>query len=176
MKLSKTWVAAAAIVALCGTAQAALVDQGNATVLDTNTNLIWLQDWFLNGFQNWSTQKAWAEGLSFAGSSDWQLPTASEFNALSTAYGTLSNVGAFTRVYFATWSGTAYEYESNSAFVWLNYGLVLTPAPLSAYFPATAVRAVPAPVPEPQTYAMMALGLAAIGGFVARRRKQDPAA
>ncbi len=31
-------------------------------------------------------------------------------------------------------------------------------------------------VPEPGTYAMMALGLAAMGGFVARRRKQDQAA
>ena len=31
-------------------------------------------------------------------------------------------------------------------------------------------------VPEPGTYAMMALGLAAMGGLVARRRKQDQAA
>lgn len=31
-------------------------------------------------------------------------------------------------------------------------------------------------VPEPGTYAMMALGLAAMGGFVARRRKQGQAA
>lgn len=64
----KTWVAAAAMVALAGTAQATLVNLGNGTVKDTATNLIWLRDWNVNGQQNWSTQKAWADNLSFAGS------------------------------------------------------------------------------------------------------------
>ena len=49
VKALKTWVAAAAIVALSGAAQAALVSLGDGTVKDTNTNLIWLQDWNLNG-------------------------------------------------------------------------------------------------------------------------------
>ena len=38
-----------AMVALTGAAQAALVSLGDGTVKDTNTNLIWLQDWTVNG-------------------------------------------------------------------------------------------------------------------------------
>jgi len=168
MKISKTWVAAAAIVALCGTAQAALVDQGNATVLDTNTNLVWLQNMNLNSYQPWNTLNAWAEDLTFAGSSNWQLPTKSEFDALFTAYGGLYKTGAFTGVqgYYAT-----KEQSIASPNFGGSYGQAT-----NGVFSGTAVRAVPAPIPEPQTYVMMALGLAAIGGFVARRRKQDPAA
>lgn len=80
MKFTKFWAAAAAIVAFTGAAQAALVPQGNGTVLDTNTNLIWLQDWNVNGQQNWAAQKAWAETTldGFAGSNDWRLPDIAE--------------------------------------------------------------------------------------------------
>jgi len=176
MKLSKTWVAAAAIAALCGTAQAALVNQGNATVLDTNTNLIWLQDWNLNGSASRSTQNAWAAGLTFAGSSDWQLPTRIEFGALFTAYGNLRYAGPFTNVLNNYWA----EEDASSP----GMAMYFTPTDgangsgIQSYqVGGTAVRLnVTAAIPEPQTYAMMALGLAAIGGFVARRRKQDQAA
>ena len=82
-------VVAAALAALTGTAQADPVSLGNGTVKDTNTNLIWLQDWNVNQLQNWSTQQAWAEGLDFAGSTDWELPEISEYGALITAYGNL---------------------------------------------------------------------------------------
>lgn len=47
--------------------EAALVSLSNGTVKDTNTDLIWLQDWNVNDFGSWGTQKAWAEGLDFAG-------------------------------------------------------------------------------------------------------------
>lgn len=70
MKNLKTCVAAAAMVALSGTAQAELVSLGDGTVKDTNTNLIWLQNWNVNGPKDWGTQKAWAEGLDFADSTD----------------------------------------------------------------------------------------------------------
>ena len=46
----KAMVAAAAMLAMAGTAQAALVLQANGlAVLDTNTNLIWPKDWDVNG-------------------------------------------------------------------------------------------------------------------------------
>jgi hypothetical protein len=76
----KTWVAAAAMVALTSTAQAAplqLVDMSDGTVYEPNKHLIWLKDWNVNGSQNWATKNAWAEtGLDgFAGSNDWHLPS-----------------------------------------------------------------------------------------------------
>ena len=52
MKTLKTIAAAAAMVALTGTAQASLVSLGDGTVKDTNTNLIWLQNWNVNGLAN----------------------------------------------------------------------------------------------------------------------------
>ena len=66
----KTWAAAASMVTLAGTAQAALVSLSDSTVKDTGTSLIWLQDWNINGIKNWADQKAWAEDLVFAGSTD----------------------------------------------------------------------------------------------------------
>ena len=92
MKTLKTWAAAAALLALTGAAQAALVSLGDGTVKDTNTNLIWLQDWNVNGRQNWATQNAWAEtGLDgFAGSNDWHLPSLQQYTDLFGEYGDLT--------------------------------------------------------------------------------------
>ena len=58
MKTVKTWAAVADMVALTGAAQASLVSLGDGTVKDTTTNLIWLQNWNVNGPQNWVAQKA----------------------------------------------------------------------------------------------------------------------
>jgi len=65
---------------------------------------------------NWSTQKAWAEGLDFADSTDWRLPEISEYGALFTAYGNLTSVTNFTNVqsnYY--WSGTEYVPDPDGA-------------------------------------------------------------
>lgn len=44
MKLPKIWVAAAAMVALTGAAQAALVNRGGGMIYDTTRNITWLAD------------------------------------------------------------------------------------------------------------------------------------
>lgn len=65
------WVATLGFsLAAGGTAQAALINQGDGTVKDSLTQLVWLQDWNLTGMRNWLAQEVWAKGLSFAGSSD----------------------------------------------------------------------------------------------------------
>lgn len=101
--------AAAATLALCGAAQAALIDQQNGTVRDDRTGLVWLKDWNTNGPGDWGTQNTWAEsGLDgFAGSNDWRLPTIEEFTTLFQAYRPLSQQSVFDQVqsgYY--WSGT----------------------------------------------------------------------
>lgn len=62
--------------------QAPLVRLGDRTVKDTNTNLIRLQDWNVNGQATWSAQKDWASGLDFVDSTDWRLPEISQYAAL----------------------------------------------------------------------------------------------
>jgi len=167
MKLLKSLAAAAAMVALSGTAQAALVLQSNGLeVLDTRTNLIWLQNWNVNGLGNWGAQNTWAQTLSFAGSNDWRLPEISEYSAILNAYGNLTQVTQFTNVQFATyWSGT----QSTPGIVaWTfgpNDGGPGSAGQVNQFF-AVAVR----PIPEPQTYAMLLAGLGAVLVAVRRRR------
>ena len=169
MKTLKTW-AAAALLALSGTAQAELVSLGDGTVKDTNTNLIWLQDWHVNGFQNWSPQKAWAESLDFAGSTEWRLPEISEYGALFNAYGNLTQVGEFKNVQFVYWSGTEYAAPTGAWGFVSGSGQQLGYDLLNHRHAAVAVRRgdVATPVPEPQTLALALLALGATA--VARRR------
>jgi hypothetical protein len=111
----RTWVSTAALWALTGTtgvAQAALVSLGDGTVKDTNTNLIWLQNWNVNGLASQSSQAAWAASLDFAGSSDWVLPEISQYEALFSAYGDLTQLVEFTNV--QGWPGV---YWSNTSFL-----------------------------------------------------------
>lgn len=63
-------------------ANAALVDNGDGTITDTNAGLIWLKDAnyaFTSGYDDdglmtWDEAMIWAEDLVFAGYSDWRLP------------------------------------------------------------------------------------------------------
>jgi hypothetical protein len=173
IKTLKTWVAAAALLAMTNTAQATLINLGNGTVKDDTTNLIWLQDWNVNGNDIWSTQKAWAEGLDFAGSTDWRLPEISEYAALFTEYGDLTQVADFTNVqpdknFDNYWSGTsptvgsAWYFNPVDGFQYDDFRSL-------PYF-AVAVRPGDvAAVPEPQT---LALALMALGAMVVARRRR----
>ena len=167
----KTALLAAAMLALPMSANAVLISQDNGTVLDTNTNLIWLQNWNVNGQKDWYTQHAWAENLNFAGSSDWVLPSIGERAILVSVYGDLTRVSAFTNVQsFYYWSRT--EFVPNPDYAWVfrstdgfqNYDIK------SQSFYAVAVRdGNVSPVPEPETYALMLAGLAVVGAAAKRK-------
>ena len=83
VKLSKSWVAAATLVALTGAAQAALVSRPGGMVYDTTLNITWLADWNYartsgfdaDGAMAWTTANDWANNLVYGGYSDWRLPT-----------------------------------------------------------------------------------------------------
>ena len=171
MKTLKTWATAATLLAVTGTAPAALVSLGDGTVKDTNTNLIWLQNWNINERAAWGTQKNWADNLTFAGSSDWELPEISEFVDLFTAYGDLGLVPEFTNVQFGSyWSGT--EIAGNVAWSFNPLSGGQSGVVKSGQFFAVAVRPadVIASVPEPQT---LALALLALGATAVARKARS---
>jgi hypothetical protein len=72
-----------AVFILTVNANAALVDNGNGTITDTKTNLMWLKDANLSmtssydsdGKMTWYNAMDWANNLLFAGYDDWRLPT-----------------------------------------------------------------------------------------------------
>lgn len=68
---------------MAASANAALVDNGDGTITDTSTNLMWLQDTnyaFTSGYDDdgWMTRNdslAWVANLDYAGYEDWRLPS-----------------------------------------------------------------------------------------------------
>lgn len=165
MKLMHGVAAAAIVVGVMGAAQAALVDQGNGTVLDTDTNLIWLQDWSANGRLAWETQKDWAETLSFAGSSDWRLPEPSEFRSLFLAVGNIYLVNQFINVRGLYWCNA--ENASSAGIVFGPFNGAFYVEPTFVMESAVAVRA--AAVPEPSVYMLMIAGASIL--LLATRRR-----
>jgi len=177
MKTVKTWLAAAAMVALSGAAQAGLVLQSNGVeVLDTDTSLLWLYDWTSSGQKNWGDAKLWAAGLTVGGATagDWRLPEIGEYADLWTDVGFSRSVlesnfpGAQNRVY---WSST--EYAPDEAWYFFSRYGSQNPTDKFSEFYVVAVRSggVTASVPEPQTLALALLALGATA--VARRRRSS---
>lgn len=99
MKKNKIWAAAAAMLALSGAAQSALMNRGGGMIYDTTANITWLADMnyaFTSGYaasgvapyssydentiwtdgrMGWAAAKNWADNLVYGGFSDWRLPT-----------------------------------------------------------------------------------------------------
>lgn len=180
MKTLKTWAAAAAMVALAGTAQAGLELQSNKVeVLDTDTKLLWLYDWNSSGLKSWADANIWAAGLTAGGAKagEWRLPERSEYEDLwAEVGGTLIGLQAeFINIQpFGYWSGTENTTYPDLAWVFLTSGGgagFSSSGDKRGELYAVAVRSVDeaAPVPEPQTLALVLLALGA--SVVARRTR-----
>lgn len=57
-------------------------NNGNGTITDTQTGLIWQQDGSLSGKINWKDARLFSSSLRLAGFSDWRLPTIEEMKTL----------------------------------------------------------------------------------------------
>lgn len=87
MNILKVGAAAVALLALAGTAQAALTDRGGGMIYDNTLNLTWLSDMnyaktsgysedgvAADGSMTWVAANNWADNLVYGGYDDWRLP------------------------------------------------------------------------------------------------------
>jgi len=191
-----TFAVALAAAVLSGTAQAALQGRdlnGDGTVdafYDTDLNITWRRNANLNGLMSWADAVAWADNMAFGGYTDWRLPTSAAclaFNCTGSEMGHLwyvelgnlagdatPNTGNFVNMQlYAYWSGTTYASDASQAYHFnIDLGDQDVAGKVNPLF-AMAVRPgdVLAAVPEPETYAMMLAGLAALGVGTRRRRR-----
>lgn len=210
------------MLALTGSAQAALQDRGGGMIYDTTRKITWLADMnyantsghtgngvFGNGTMTRSAAIAWADGLVYGGFSDWRLPTlnlsdasctggigpGSGFNCtggeLSGLFVTdlgnkaresvlyqvgdtpeqIANFALFSNVQNNSyWSSTNYT----GGFPGAEWSFAATSGVqgISVIIMGNAVAVRPgdvAAVPEPQTYALLLVGLGAVVVAVRRR-------
>ena len=114
-------------------AKVRFIDNADGTITDKVTGLIWAKDGNGAGCNNgntiqWADALIWAEGLTFAGHSDWRLPNAYELFSICllepTHYDPFIDTTFFpnTRSDFY-WSATTYPASTSAALsVYFNYG------------------------------------------------------
>ena len=89
-----------ALVSLPAAAQ--LYDNGDGTITDPASGLMWLKNANMNGPMEWATANAWAQNLSFAGYSDWRLPSGADRNNSSQICNSAVNGANCQNTEFAT--------------------------------------------------------------------------
>jgi pimeloyl-ACP methyl ester carboxylesterase len=93
-----------------------LVDNGNGTVTDNRTSLIWQRD--EPGYMTWGSALSYCEGLSLGGHSDWRLPNIKELESLTddTRYLPAIDTNFFPNAYASYyWSSTTNAYYPDYA-------------------------------------------------------------
>jgi pimeloyl-ACP methyl ester carboxylesterase len=117
-----------------------LVDNGNGTVTDNRTGLMWQQG--EPGSMTWGNALSYCEGLSLGGYSDWRLPNIKELESLTddTRYSPAIDTSFFPNAYAYYWSSTTYAFYPDRAwYVFFKYGYVYVS---DKYFAGNYVRCV----------------------------------
>jgi hypothetical protein len=100
-------------------------DNGDGTVTDTSTGLMWQQASYSN-YMTWEQALAYCEGLNLGGNTDWRLPNAKELQSLVdySHYNPAINTTYFPDTAASHyWSSTSNADGSNCEFgVHFNYG------------------------------------------------------
>ncbi len=123
---------------LPGIAAAGFTDNGNGTVTDTVTNLMWQQ--CSDGLSGagcatgaavtvtWENAITYCEALSLGGFTDWRLPNIKELKSIAdtTTYSPAINITYFPATVSSDyWSSTSYAPNTSNAWnVHFNYGVV----------------------------------------------------
>ena len=107
MKTLRTWVAAAALLALTGAAQSALVSRPGGMVYDSTLNITWLADWNQAGPMDWTTANDWANDLVYGGFDDWRLPTSLNADATGPCGGLDCSGSEMGHMFYNNWGATA---------------------------------------------------------------------
>ncbi len=103
--------------------QSVFQDNGDGTVTDTTTGLMWQQA--SGGLMNWESAIQYCEDLNFAGYSDWRLPNRKELRTLVdyTAYEPSIDANYFHDTHLSYyWSGTTNFDDTDSAWL-INFAL-----------------------------------------------------
>ena len=114
----------------CGSfSHAGYIDNGDGTVTDTGTGLMWQQATALRE-HTWKQAISYCEHVSLAGYSDWRLPTFKELQSI-VDYSIAQPGPTINTAYFSNtvasyyWSSTTCAYDTNHAwYVDFSYGIV----------------------------------------------------
>ena len=117
VKTLKTLAAAAALVALSGAAQAALINRGGGMIYDTTRNITWLADWNYaktssydsDGAMNTAAAQQWASTLQFAGYADWRLPSGLNSDGSGPCLSYQCVDSEFGYMFYTNWGAVPYK-------------------------------------------------------------------
>lgn len=177
--MKKLLTALASALALAGTAQASLVLQANGVeVLDTETNLVWLQNWGASGELRFEDAVEWAAGLTLGGATagQWRLPSIDEFHDLYMQVG--GSYPGLTTYFSNVWVHYTYYWSSTDYLPVPGTFQAFNPNQWSYQYPGewgrvAAVRVYDvAAIPEPAT---LSLVVAAVLGVTSLGRRKPAA-
>jgi hypothetical protein len=89
-----------------------LIDNGDGTITDTTSGLMWMKNDSGEGL-DWESALLYAESLEYAGYSDWKLPNVKELQSIVDYSGVYP---AISKSYFNTTDSDAYFWSSTSAY------------------------------------------------------------
>lgn len=162
-------------------AQAAYTDVnlvGDDTVLegvyDSTGNLTWYKDWAVGGKLTHPDATTFADAATYGDGSNWRLPTLGEYNAAVPANASAFSIPVDGSMLILWASGIRSDGKANAIAGVSGYWGNGSAWPDASYYFALVHDgnvSLAAPVPEPETYALMLAGLGVVGAVSRRQRR-----